>query len=111
MRKPLILLILGIALFAGYEKSYADYRSRSAVLKFKKLNQCPDYLVIGGKCTGIVDHKCSLFNGGIDSPINMQWQSYTDSKKKDRIENTREGKRIWCNATNSTPIRQVFNCK
>lgn len=113
MRKPLILLILCIALFAAHEQAYASAcRSRAAVVKFKKLNPCPDYLVVNGKCTGIVDHECALANNGIDDPYkNMQWQSPEASKAKDRIENTPEGKLIWCNATNSTPVRQVFNCR
>lgn len=112
MRKPLILLILGIALFVSYEKAYADCRSRAAVYQFKKLNPCPDYLIKNRKCTGIVDHECALANNGIDDPYkNMQWQSPEASKAKDRIENTPTGKLIWCNATNSTPVRQVFNCR
>lgn len=85
------------------------YRSPTQVAKFKKLYPCPSTLIISGKCTGIVDHICALANGGIDNPINMQWQSYTDSKKKDLTENTPEGRKLWCNATNSTPTRQVFN--
>lgn len=59
----------------------------------------------------IVDHICSLYNGGIDSPKNMQYQTIADSKAKDRVENTPYGKRKWCNPSNSTPTRQVFNCK
>lgn len=59
----------------------------------------------------IVDHICALANGGIDSPINMQYQTLIDSAEKDRIENTKEGKKLFCNLTNSTPTRQVFNCK
>lgn len=86
-------------------------RSYSVVRQFKKLNPCPSYLVVNGKCTGITDHVCSLFSGGIDSIANMQYQSPEASKAKDRIENTPIGKLIWCNPTNSTPKRQVFNCR
>jgi hypothetical protein len=59
----------------------------------------------------IVDHVCSLFNNGIDNISNMQYQTIADSKKKDRIENTPYGKKLYCNFKNSTPTRQVFNCK
>jgi hypothetical protein len=59
----------------------------------------------------IVDHICALAQGGIDSPTNMQYQTTIDSKVKDRVENTPEGKRIFCTSNNSTPTRQVFNCK
>lgn len=59
----------------------------------------------------IVDHVCALANGGIDSPSNMQYQTPTESRAKDRIENTKRGRVLYCNEKNSTPIRQVFNCK
>jgi hypothetical protein len=59
----------------------------------------------------IVDHVCALGQGGIDSVVNMQYQTIADSKVKDRMENTPYGKKKWCNASNSTPTRQVFNCK
>lgn len=59
----------------------------------------------------IVDHICSLFNGGIDDTRNMQYQTKEASKKKDLIENTEEGKKLFCTPENSTPTRQVFNCK
>ena len=59
----------------------------------------------------VVDHICALAQGGIDDPINMQYQTLEEGHKKDRIENTPEGKAIYCTPQNSTPTRQVFNCK
>ena len=59
----------------------------------------------------VVDHICALANGGIDAVENMQYQTISEGKKKDRIENTPEGKKLFCNEKNSTPTRQVFNCK
>ena len=59
----------------------------------------------------IVDHWCALECGGIDDPVNMVYQQYTESKKKDEWERTPEGCARTCNALNSTPTRQVFNCK
>lgn len=59
----------------------------------------------------IVDHICALAQGGIDSPKNMQYQTLAESKIKDRVENTKYGKSIYCNISNSTPTRQVYNCK
>jgi hypothetical protein len=41
----------------------------------------------------------------------MQYQTIADAKAKDKVENTPYGKRKWCNKNNSTPKRQVFNCK
>lgn len=59
----------------------------------------------------IVDHICALAQGGIDAPINMQYQTKADSIAKDKIENTLYGKTLFCRPKNSTPTRQVFNCK
>lgn len=59
----------------------------------------------------IVDHKCSLFCGGRDSTSNMQYQTTVESKKKDLWENTPLGCKKTCTPQNSTPTRQVFNCK
>jgi len=58
----------------------------------------------------VVDHICALAQGGIDAPTNMQYQTLTDSKAKDKIENTRLGRAIYCTSFNSTPLRQVYNC-
>jgi len=34
----------------------------------------------------VVDHKIALACGGADSPSNMQWQTKTDAKAKDKWE-------------------------
>ncbi|WP_019865207.1 HNH endonuclease signature motif containing protein [Methylovulum miyakonense] len=64
----------------------------------------------------VVDHICPLEQGGVDAPINMQYQTIAEGKAKDHGrgavgELTPEGRKLYCNATNSTPTRQVFNCK
>jgi hypothetical protein len=59
----------------------------------------------------VADHICALAMGGIDDIRNMQYQTIAESKAKDKIENTPYGKKKWCNSTNSTPTRKVFNCK
>ena len=59
----------------------------------------------------VVDHSCALACGGIDSIKNMQYQTIADSKAKDKWETTPYGCKKTCNKTNSTPTRQVFNCK
>lgn len=64
-----------------------------------------------GRAGYIVDHICALAQGGVDSPINMQYQTLSDSFAKDRVENTPYGKKLFCTSKNSTPTRQVFNCK
>jgi hypothetical protein len=59
----------------------------------------------------VVDHICALACGGKDDPINMQYQTYAEGKAKDKWERTQEGCAATCTSRNSTPTRQVFNCK
>jgi hypothetical protein len=59
----------------------------------------------------VVDHICALANGGLDSIINLQYQTIIEAKVKDKIENTEKGRLLYCNENNSTMVRQVFNCK
>ena len=58
-----------------------------------------------------VDHICALAEGGMDIIENMQYQTTADAHVKDLIENTDKGKLLYCNPTNSTPTRKVYNCK
>lgn len=99
---PIIIIIL----FTGV--NYADASCRSAAVKrqFDKAQGYPH-----GRKGYIVDHICAIGQGGIDEPSNMQYQTLMDSKEKDKIENTPYGKALYCNSENSTPTRQVFNCK
>lgn len=108
---PLNNLLLIILLTLSFSAE-SGCRSGKPVREFRKEHPCP----VTGKTTGacpdqIVDHVCSLFSGGRDDKSNMQWQTRFEAKIKDRIENTPEGKSIFCNQKNSTPTRQVFNCK
>lgn len=59
----------------------------------------------------IVDHYCALANGGLDTIANMQYQTTEASRAKDRVENTPRGRLLYCNNSNSLPIRTVFNCR
>lgn len=64
-----------------------------------------------GRFGYIVDHICALECGGIDDPINMQYQTLADSKAKDRWERTTIGCKATCTSKNSQSTRTVFNCK
>jgi hypothetical protein len=99
--------ITAILILVAYS-SIAGSACRSAAIKrkFDVLSGYPH-----GRPGYIVDHVCSLFNGGIDDPKNMQYQTVRESKKKDRVENTPLGKKLYCTSANSTPKRMVFNCK
>lgn len=59
----------------------------------------------------IVDHICALKCGGLDIIENMQYQTISESKIKDRTETTPEGCKRDCNPSNSLPNRTVFNCR
>lgn len=103
----LVYSFLLIAIFTGEEVEAAiTCRSSSVKHQFDVQQGYPK-----GRKGYIVDHVCALANGGIDSPSNMQYQTPADSKAKDRVENTSIGKTLYCNKSNSTTTRQVFNCK
>lgn len=81
-------------------------RSASVKHKFDVANGYPH-----GRPGHKVDHICALEQNGIDAISNMQYQTYAESDAKDRIERTPAGKALFCNPSNSTPTRQVFNCR
>ena len=62
-------------------------RSPAQVRLFKQTHPCPATGNTTGKCPGyVVDHIHALCVCGKDRPVNMQWQTIADAKKKDRIE-------------------------
>ena len=63
------------------------HRSHKAIAEFKLEHPCPGTGSSKGSCRGfIVDHVIPLCYGGLDDKSNMQWQTLTASKIKDRIE-------------------------
>lgn len=105
--KLLTILLLLISFHAQ-----GSCRSAATVRAFKHEQACPSTGKHSGPCPGYVaDHVCGLAVGGKDIPLNLQWQTISEGHKKDRIELTPIGVIKFCNATNSTPTRQVFNCK
>ena len=94
------LLCAGIAVASG-RSSYAHQkcvgcartskgrikRSRSARREFQKSHPCPSTGATSGGCRGYVkDHIVPLKRGGKDSPDNMQWQTKSAAKAKDKTE-------------------------
>lgn len=62
-------------------------RDRNARASFQRANPCPSTGMRRGPCPGyVVDHIATLCAGGADSPENMQWQTTTEAKIKDRAE-------------------------
>jgi len=102
MKLFLLLIALSFA-------SYADEttcRSQTQKHHFDKQQGYPH-----GRRGFVVDHVCPLECGGIDNPINMSYQTFIEGHKKDRWERTDFGCKSLCNDKNSTPKREVFNCK
>jgi hypothetical protein len=105
--KLLILLLLSFSLQANClppDPLVHTVRSPAVKHHFDVLSSYPH-----GNPGMIVDHICALCQGGIDSPINMQYQTPLESITKDRIENTSKGRKLYCTPLNSTPLRRVYN--
>src|SRR5947209_11719162 len=63
------------------------HRNSAARNEFRRGNPCPSTRQRRGACPGfVIDHVKPLACGGADSPHNMQWQTLTDARKKDRWE-------------------------
>ena len=68
-------------------------RSQSAKVEFKLANPCPANGARKGPCKGyVIDHINPLACGGLDAPVNMQWQTIADGKAKDKWERKACGK-------------------
>jgi hypothetical protein len=62
-------------------------RNTAAKDEFKKQHPCPSTGRTSGACPGYtIDHVTPLKRGGADEPSNMQWQTTTDAKAKDKTE-------------------------
>jgi hypothetical protein len=62
-------------------------RSSSAKASFERQSPCPSTGRTNGRCPGyIIDHVNPLECGGADAPSNMQWQTTSDAKAKDKTE-------------------------
>lgn len=82
-RLLLALLILIIPLTSNAER----HRSQKAKNLFKEAHPCPATGRVVGSCPGnIIDHIIPIACGGADAPENMQWQTKTDAKLKDKWE-------------------------
>lgn len=72
----------------GYDYVHHRYRRSSAAKNsFKRSHPCPSTGRSYGRCPGyVIDHIQALKHGGADEPFNMQWQTISAAKAKDRWE-------------------------
>jgi hypothetical protein len=62
-------------------------RSSHAKERFRQSHPCPSTGKTYGGCPGyVIDHIQALKHGGADNPSNMQWQTRSEAKAKDRWE-------------------------
>jgi len=68
----------------SHGKTKRDPKQREA---FMKSHPCPSTGKTHGACPGyVVDHVQALKHGGADTPSNMQWQTVSEAKAKDKWE-------------------------
>jgi hypothetical protein len=74
--------VLALAIIAGITApAFSDERSSADVRQFERQNPPP-----GPRSDYVIDHKDPLRNGGTNDQSNLQWQTKSDAKAKDRIE-------------------------
>jgi hypothetical protein len=72
---------------AAKSPSHAYHRSRAARNAFQSSHPCPSTGRGYGACPGyVVDHVKPLACGGADAPENMQWETVSEGKAKDKWE-------------------------
>ena len=74
---------------AGVQRDSHHHIKRSAEAKsaFKHEHPCPSTGARSGPCPGyVIDHVRPLKRGGADDPSNMQWQTRTAARQKDKTE-------------------------
>jgi hypothetical protein len=68
----------------GHGRIARDPHAKEA---FRRMHPCPATGKTYGACPGwVVDHVQALKHGGADAPWNMQWQTRSAAKAKDRWE-------------------------
>jgi hypothetical protein len=83
-----ISYFLSIAIFFVCSNSDgATMRTAAARQAFKNEHPCPGTGKSRGACPGwVIDHIKPLACNGADAPSNMQWQTVSEAKAKDKWE-------------------------
>lgn len=81
------LLVIVVSICLSMPAEARIKRSAKAIATFKKMYPCPSTGLTKGSCPNyIIDHVEPLCAGGLDDPVNMQWQTVDEAKEKDRLE-------------------------
>ena len=81
------IFIIAIAVFLSFSADASTHRSSAVKAEFQRQNPCPSTGKTRGACKGYVkDHIKALACGGLDMPINLQWQTVEESKAKGKWE-------------------------
>lgn len=87
-------MVIAMIFLSGVTEAIAaptHHRSQRARLEFAKKMTCPSTGKKALPCPGyVIDHRVPLCAGGLDDPLNMQWQEKALSYQKDHEE------RRWC---------------
>lgn len=101
---------LGLCFLLAYPATPTEAkqeRSQTAKNQFKAQHPCPANGNNYGPCPGyVIDHIKPLACGGADAPFNMQWQSDTAGKAKDKWE--RQGCQAKQNKPSSRPSGESY---
>jgi hypothetical protein len=85
--KELKLFAAALIICVNVNAYAKQHRSIEAKNAFKLEHPCPANGDTHGSCPGyVIDHIVPLACGGPDDPSNMQWQTVTEGKIKDKFE-------------------------
>jgi hypothetical protein len=83
----LIAALVGVLAVCPPLASANEHRSLEVKHEFQRQHPCPSTGSPTGKCPGYIkDHVVPLACGGADSVVNLQWQTVSAAKAKDRWE-------------------------
>ena len=86
-RSFLSLAIAGAVALAAAPLSAKEHRSREVTREFQREHPCPSTGKTSGGCPGYRrDHVIPLACGGPDAVWNLQWQTVSEARAKDRWE-------------------------
>jgi hypothetical protein len=87
MQSSALMLVAAALIAATNLASAREHRSREVAREFQWQHSCPSTGRATGACPGYVrDHIVSLACGGPDAVQNMQWQTVSEARAKDRWE-------------------------